>query len=301
MHCKRCGGEVSENDRYCRGCNGDLTKIGTIEPSVFNRNIEGASGNSNNIPGQEQKKENSVWDQIISEKNKQNGNNFMPSSMSNSAQTPTTGSDIFDKPSTPSSGSIFDQPNQGNPMSQGGFNNPTPTPTQPIPNSSWEAQNKVVVPPPPVEEKKLPIVPIAIVAVLVIAAILYFVVFKDKGEDVATTKTTTTATTQNTPVMGNDEQIINGVRGKRFDAYPEKTVGQAFDEFFLNSKWQNYKEGEKDYVQFTGELIADGGDAVVTMTFTVSGLRFNLVSTKLNNSELFDEDLRILLDEIYSN
>lgn len=311
MHCKRCGGAVNETDRYCRGCNADLTKIGTIEPSVFNDNINKAAGASSpqaaNTAG-EPKKENSVWDQILSEKAKESGsglwNNQAPSSTSTStatatatnsssneskpapqsaennvfeakkpSQTNNTNSDIFDTPlKTPNfANNIQNQAAQGSTSNTYGSN--AAKSTEPVKNSSWEIQEKMVVPPPQPKKKSLPIIPI-IAGVAVVAAIVFFVFFKGNDENAPqmpdtevsteTTTTTTTDTSNEAPATetadaGMDKEgLINFIRDARYDSFQEKTVGEAFDSFFTNQKWDVIQEGNLQIVIFTGNYDSNG-------------------------------------------
>jgi predicted nucleic acid-binding Zn-ribbon protein len=53
--------------------------------------------------------------------------------------------------------------------------------------------------------------------------------------------------------IAKGDSSVNTVKNSSFVAYPDKTIGKAFDDFFTNTKWDSYKKGGKTYVKFTGK------------------------------------------------
>ncbi len=73
----------------------------------------------------------------------------------------------------------------------------------------------------------------------------------------------------------------------------EKTIGQAFEDFFGNTKWTNYKNGSQKMVDFTGECMLEDEKAHITITFiifgdAINGGEFQLHSVKIDGKEVPD-------------
>jgi hypothetical protein len=56
----------------------------------------------------------------------------------------------------------------------------------------------------------------------------------------------------NSCLSGGGNQQINVVRNGHFEAYPNVTVGRAFDNFYDNAEWSNFEDARGDIVRFTG-------------------------------------------------
>jgi len=65
-------------------------------------------------------------------------------------------------------------------------------------------------------------------------------------------------------------KLIDIVTGGTFNSFPDRFIGEAFEEYFESPRWRYYKDIEEDVVEFTGTFTDEGGQpATVTMRFTV--------------------------------
>ncbi|MEI7999019.1 MAG: hypothetical protein WCH62_05890 [Candidatus Omnitrophota bacterium] len=63
---------------------------------------------------------------------------------------------------------------------------------------------------------------------------------------------------------------VNMVKQGRFSQYPDKTIGQAFDNFFGSPSWKSFVgENGVDVVEFNGKATIDGQAVKVKIQFTV--------------------------------
>jgi hypothetical protein len=99
--------------------------------------------------------------------------------------------------------------------------------------------------------------------------------------------------------VGGDS-TIDTVKDGTIAAYPYKTVGKAFDDFFTSPKWNSYKENGDEYVKFTGKYAQGKNTLKVTVIFEVNGNSFQIDSVDINGityTSLYD--LADLMDAIY--
>lgn len=87
-------------------------------------------------------------------------------------------------------------------------------------------------------------------------------------------------------VGGNS--AVRTVKNGKLEAYPEQTVGKAFEGFFGDTEWTSYEKDDETYVKFTGKCMYDDEDASVKMIFSVEDKSFYIESCKLNGVEIFD-------------
>jgi len=65
-------------------------------------------------------------------------------------------------------------------------------------------------------------------------------------------------------------KFIDIVTGGTFNSFPDRLIGEAFEEYFESPRWRYYKDIEEDVVEFTGTFTDETGQpATVTMRFTV--------------------------------
>lgn len=101
-------------------------------------------------------------------------------------------------------------------------------------------------------------------------------------------------------VSGGDS-TVDTVKGGKFNAYPENTVGKAFDNFFSDPEWTSYEENGHDYVKFTGGCTLYGEPVNAKIIFVVDGKAFNIKSMRVGNLDLTNVyDQEILLDKIFA-
>lgn len=66
-------------------------------------------------------------------------------------------------------------------------------------------------------------------------------------------------------------KFISIVTGGTFNNFPDKLIGEAFEEHFENPRWKYRKEGEENIVEFTGTFLDESGEmATVSMIFSVT-------------------------------
>lgn len=77
------------------------------------------------------------------------------------------------------------------------------------------------------------------------------------------------------------------------------TVEEAFDSFFDNGKWSEYKEDGDVYVVFTGECIYLDKKAKIKIRFRLKGDYFYFVNMEMNGQPQSDILSEALLDKVY--
>ncbi|MGN0154908.1 MAG: zinc-ribbon domain-containing protein [Lachnospiraceae bacterium] len=97
------------------------------------------------------------------------------------------------------------------------------------------------------------------------------------------------------------DSAVDTVKGGKFNAYPENTVGKAFENFFSDPEWTSYEENGHDYVKFTGGCTLYGEPVNAKIIFVVDGKAFNIKSMRVGNLDLTNVyDQEILLDKIFA-
>ena len=92
------------------------------------------------------------------------------------------------------------------------------------------------------------------------------------------------------------------VKKKSSNQYPEKTVEEAFEDFFADPAWVAYEENGKEYVKFTGRCTYDGEEVNAKMIFLIDGDEFSVDKCKIGDVEATTaEEMEYLLDVIYTN
>lgn len=78
-----------------------------------------------------------------------------------------------------------------------------------------------------------------------------------------------------------------GIANSYLTQYSETvTVGDAFGAFFANPKWESYKIGGQEYVDFTGKCTYLNEEAVMRITFSVFDDRFNVSNIAVNGIDM---------------
>jgi len=84
--------------------------------------------------------------------------------------------------------------------------------------------------------------------------------------------------------MGGGNRYINAVREGSFDAYPNITIGRAFERFYDNPSWSHFENSRGDnIVRFSGEWTAFGVTSRYEWDFNVgNNNRWELVAIREN-------------------
>lgn len=102
-------------------------------------------------------------------------------------------------------------------------------------------------------------------------------------------------------VSASSGNPVNTVKNGKFDAYTEKTIGEAFSGFFAKPKWSSFEKNGETYVEFTGECTLYGEMTDAEIIFYVDGNRFNVDSCKIGNLTASSvDDMTSVLDVIYA-
>lgn len=93
-----------------------------------------------------------------------------------------------------------------------------------------------------------------------------------------------------------------GIASSYLTQYSETvTVGDAFGAFFADPKWESYKIGGQEYVDFTGKCTYLDEEAVMRITFSVFDDRFNVSNIAVNGIDMSPMLWPKFLDVIYSS
>lgn len=104
----------------------------------------------------------------------------------------------------------------------------------------------------------------------------------------------------------NHLSYSNMIKESYLESYnTEKTIGQAFDDFFGNTKWTSYKNGSQKMVDFTGECMLEDEKAHITITFiifgdAINGGEFRLHSVKIDGKEVSDLVSAALFSKVFN-
>ena len=97
---------------------------------------------------------------------------------------------------------------------------------------------------------------------------------------------------------------VQRVRNAHFKSYSTTiTIGEAFEDFFVDTEWTSYDKGEDEYIKFSGECTWNNKDAEMSIIFKLDGDYFFI-----DEIILYAEDKRItslseeyVLNTIYNN
>lgn len=104
-------------------------------------------------------------------------------------------------------------------------------------------------------------------------------------------------------VVMNNTGNANVVKDGYFSSYSTKiTVGQAFDDFFSDPKWENYSEGASEYVRFTGGCTWEEEPADMIVIFKVEEDVFYVYEVIVHADNMrFNIDEEYVLEAIYES
>lgn len=101
---------------------------------------------------------------------------------------------------------------------------------------------------------------------------------------------------------GYDDNVT-AVREGSFHAYPNIPIGDAFDDFFKNSKWKSFTSDKgQTIVEFTGECLFYNKEAEVTIQFVLyKNKEFETIYTSINDVPLNIFESGGLLEKVMSS
>ncbi|GAA0342312.1 hypothetical protein GCM10008967_35880 [Bacillus carboniphilus] len=99
-----------------------------------------------------------------------------------------------------------------------------------------------------------------------------------------------------------DAALVSTVKEGSLYEYPDKTVGKAFDDFFVDPKWEYFLSTEDEHVvEFNGVAEYYGEDAMITIQFIIDEVteEFEIYWFGVDDVEESDYVLFDLLDTVY--
>ena len=93
---------------------------------------------------------------------------------------------------------------------------------------------------------------------------------------------------------------VDTVKNGNLDVYPEKTVGDAFDDFFDDPRWFSYKSNGNTYVKFTGSCTLYDEPVKAKIIFLIDGNEFRIDTCKIGEISVTSKsEMEEVLDVIY--
>lgn len=101
-------------------------------------------------------------------------------------------------------------------------------------------------------------------------------------------------------VLFGGNKAVKLVQNSKLTGWPEKTIEEAFDDFFNSMEWDSYKEDGDTYVICTGKCKADGETMRLKIIFEIDGDDFELVRVTIDGESYTSaSDISEILDIIY--
>ena len=100
---------------------------------------------------------------------------------------------------------------------------------------------------------------------------------------------------------GNDENV-QFVKGGAPNRYPDKTYGEAFEDFFGNPKWKSFStDTGVEVVEFTGNCLFDNTEVEALIQFTLDKEAGTFSVTYLSLNDISQNNLMItsMLEAIF--
>ena len=95
-------------------------------------------------------------------------------------------------------------------------------------------------------------------------------------------------------------KAVKLVQNSKLTGWPEKTIEEAFDDFFNSMEWDSYKEDGDTYVICTGKCKADGETMRLKIIFEIDGDDFEPVRVTIDGESYTSaSDISEILDIIY--
>ena len=104
---------------------------------------------------------------------------------------------------------------------------------------------------------------------------------------------------------GSESKYIDGVKNGNLLLYPEKTIGQAFNDFFKSPRWEYFKGTDgSNVVEFNGKAMRKESEETVNVCiqFTVAAddsTDFEAVYADIGGEALSLPEMGFMWDDIY--
>lgn len=95
---------------------------------------------------------------------------------------------------------------------------------------------------------------------------------------------------------------VDVVKEGKLEAYPDKTVGEAFEAFFEDPSWESFEaENGKQAVNFKGECEYMGENVKCLVQFIIDddGENFELYTVEVNGEPISEIEILGMLEAIY--
>ena len=91
---------------------------------------------------------------------------------------------------------------------------------------------------------------------------------------------------------------IASVKKGHFSGWPNVTVGDAFEDFFADTKWKSFKDGDDTIVEFTGECTWYDKPADAKIQFTVDDEKFEITYFSIDGNTFNTLEIAAILSKI---
>lgn len=88
------------------------------------------------------------------------------------------------------------------------------------------------------------------------------------------------------------------VKKGHFSAYPNITVGEAFENYFGDTEWKSFKADGKKIVEFTGECSVYGEIADAKIQFVIEDDSFEIYHMSIDGENLSQVEIAAVLTKI---
>lgn len=104
--------------------------------------------------------------------------------------------------------------------------------------------------------------------------------------------------------LSSGNENVKSIRNGHFESYSTTiTVGEAFEDFFVDTEWTSYDKGDEEYVKFSGECTWNNKKAEMNVVFKIEGDRFFIDEIVLytDNERITTLNESYVLQKIYSS
>ena len=102
--------------------------------------------------------------------------------------------------------------------------------------------------------------------------------------------------------IGLIEGTSDMIQQSYFEEYSSTiTIGDAFEDFFADTKWKDYENGATEYTDFVGDCLWDGERATVLITFKVTGDMFVIEKWEVDGVQLSYFEQTLFLEDIFES
>lgn len=99
---------------------------------------------------------------------------------------------------------------------------------------------------------------------------------------------------------GYDDDV-NVVRNGHFNNYPNVSVGEAFDQFFINDGWRSFISSGRRVVEFKGDCLWWNVQSTIEMQFIITDNKFELTNMHINGVSMDNEIISVLINKVMTD